>query len=1432
MTAADDEFGPRRHYRSMLVLPNVSAQDLRIGRRLSDQSSVAIKKVLKDRGLAHQDQVYVTSVLKTTVLEKKKFKQGWVNNQKIALYLELLLTRPKYILVFGAPALKFFFKNAVTLKTSEGRWLDYSLDCRSPELVEDYKADWQQFLLREPSQDEQEEYARSHPNGPYSDLYEAKLMPCMSPAALEYEQKKEDLQRFYNNIYKFLEVADSDTEVKVVNQSGTTRYDEVNSTTQLKQLLPTERTASGLVGVDAEWQGAHPQNAGSYLRCIQLSWEPGHSIVLSHTDTSGNITFKDDNGRPGMHALQEAYQIIREWFARDRLRVAGFFYQADHEWLAYYGLDLMPWFEAAESPQAAKDSGGFAVELALAAIDELSKNNLELVRWRFTEVGDYFGPFKQYVASATKSSLVPAEVVKAGYGWIPSEVLYPYAAGDSDVTLQGALALSEHLDADDFGNNCWLPYWTAHRATPVAAEIMRVGMPFSLRRCAELAYSYDLRIQELYRDLRKSFDWPGLTVDSSQALTIAMYGRRYSEYRDKSGARLNKRPAGSKTLMLDPPIDNDDSHPTMWQEVRDAGLEDEHVPSTGEPAMGLLRNATDGVLARRRDSFGNIRSVRIPIPWQVNYLFYAKCLRQVQKLFCGKLVRKENGRVGFLKGYAASICDDGYVRALVSQVKETARWSMANPNLHNSPKRKEARYSEAMGEKYLAKVRSVFAAPSGYLIVESDYTSAELFMLAIASGDDRLWDHCQRSLLPKNDERYFDPHANLCVERFGLQCEPTAAGLKSIGMGHLREVAKCFDQDQYIHTEVGLVRVKKLARLEPGQKTTEPRCESVQSLSGLTSLVAVSHEGTQDILEVETSIGSTLRTNAEHRHFVVRWDGSIQLLEASKIRVGDALLSTPEACSLVCIPEFNSEMEDSIRGFGDAAYLEETRLSSSMVFVCFYLRALLEKVEVDEKLSLVHVPVTGRDENRQDFVFSQFEELVPDGLVSWEYRGAKPWLSIRSKAMVSLVSSLLGRGDGLVPDILLMSPPGLRLSFACGVLFALLHGGGRGSSLILGEEDAKQFQLLLQTIECYVNIRNIRKDGKREICAYNKNAVNLFEAVGTGNIEKFLDDGKLPLDYPETYTRLYEWANREIRKTDYYYHFPDTMPLQSVPTQELLRIYQALEEYSQTSSMALDRWQLTQVQRVLSCVEARLRVLPVVAVRSCGQAPVYDIQTTEQQQRIVIANGFLSHNSVIYGWCYGRGAPAIKQGVKQEGIEVALEQVRALIAAIETLYSKSYRYLEEAAGRVDHGFLTTPMGRYRRVPQTTDSRVLAGYRREFKNAAIQGGVADVVNMAAANVRYERQRRGLPFYIISQVHDALLFLVPISIVYELVNELIPLAMSRNIPIVPFRLDGTLDHRREPMYMSSGVTLYRRWGEELGSEELGRLGIDATKLKGLE
>jgi len=189
--------------------------------------------------------------------------------------------------------------------------------------------------------------------------------------------------------------------------------------------------------------------------------------------------------------------------------------------------------------------------------------------------------------------------------------------------------------------------------------------------------------------------------------------------------------------------------------------------------------------------------------------------------------------------------------------------------------------------------------------------------------------------------------------------------------------------------------------------------------------------------------------------------------------------------------------------------------------------------------------------------------------------------------------------------------------------------------------------------------------------------------------------------------------------------------------------------------------------------------------------------------------------AVVYGLAYGRGARAIARGVQEEGIVISEDEARTISDTFFNTYKGLKKFFDECKERVvSPRFIVNAFGRCRRFPSVTDKQRRAEQERQAMNFPIQSLVADVVNRGISALQAFRDRYGLAFRIILQIHDAVLLEVPESEVKLVVSSALPECLVRSVPIWKTDLDGRRDDSdKGPHYLDIDVSVMRRWGEPL-------------------
>ena len=134
--------------------------------------------------------------------------------------------------------------------------------------------------------------------------------------------------------------------------------------------------------------------------------------------------------------------------------------------------------------------------------------------------------------------------------------------------------------------------------------------------------------------------------------------------------------------------------------------------------------------------------------------------------------------------------------------------------------------------------------------------------------------------------------------------------------------------------------------------------------------------------------------------------------------------------------------------------------------------------------------------------------------------------------------------------------------------------------------------------------------------------------------------------------------------------------------------------------------------------------------------------------------------SLSFGIPYGRGARAIWQAVKQQGVECELEEAQEWVQGYAEGFPEAWAYLQWCKNQVwNPGYLINPYGRVRHFSDVEDEAIMAAQERESTNFPIQGTVADSLSLALTRLYRERNRLGLRTRIVLPIHDAIMLQAP-------------------------------------------------------------------------
>jgi uracil-DNA glycosylase family 4 len=787
-------------------------------RNLVGASGEILVEILNELKVQGTPKWYVTNILKFVPPDgSTKIRADWMKDCRPLLDEELRIVRPDYILCLGADASKELLGSKYSVSYMEGRVIEHTYPVGL-----DY------------------EDTRTHT---------ALVMTVVHPAQVARDETvRRTLVRGLARFNLLQQGVRFDKAESGIDHRATRELEELEQLCLEVEHDPQKKDS--VIAVDAEWHGEHPVNQGSYIRTIQFAWRPQHGCGVVLNSPGGVPAFLNADGQTEPAA---AIRLLKAFFKGEtyqtvdgrtvkfrRKRVVGHFFNADLEWLVEAGLDLRREFAVPlyDLPLPAKYrqgtplqkfyhkkgfrgsvpawvrtryEGGADTGMMSHAIEETAVYKLESLAIRYTTVPRYDVALHDWREQYCKERGLKASALE-GYGDCPDEVLLPYGIYDADATLRLYYEFHALLDDDYEHNCCREAFWESMIAAPAVLEIHRNGIVVDRDRVDFLTEAFMEARATQEKLIKRWARWPDFNVRSVQHVKEFLFGTELNGKLTKDGRPIRIRPrAGqpfvvgkgaekrtivpkhdARSLEVEPLIDTG-KPPRLWTEIVERGKTAEHSPSTNKTVLSILAQENDKWFEQ--------------INWVRDYRF----LDQVLKTVLRPPVTDEDGawlydeasedNLLYDAGLASVICDDGRVRTHIYQTKETGRWSSARPNLQNFAKARDPDYKRLLGAvkdekgklvggKYKYPLRSILQASPGHVLLDVDYTGAELYGMAIMSGDKAMIDHATRNQLHEDDANFYDIHSNVAVMAFNLKCPPTKTGLKSIGKEHLRIIAK------------------------------------------------------------------------------------------------------------------------------------------------------------------------------------------------------------------------------------------------------------------------------------------------------------------------------------------------------------------------------------------------------------------------------------------------------------------------------------------------------------------------------------------------------------------------------------------------------------------------------------------------------------------
>lgn len=470
---------------------------------------------------------------------------------------------------------------------------------------------------------------------------------------------------------------------------------------------------------DTEFGNDTAREEDTYTLSIQVSWDEGCSAYFGLYGQDGTPFMSDPE-------FERSIEAMRRLFEHPRIRLGGHHLRVDVQRLSELGIDVDE-----------KLGTGYDTMLMHHLLFGDDDQGLEVVmRKACPEFGNFWRPLEDWLDDNSRNVQL-----QFGYAKIPDEILIPYSMKDADATMHCLNWLLRQFKKPRNQHLLKLYFDITAPTSLHLLDVERQGVLIDDEKRGKIREAYQPVYDDLLQTLRDKLNWPTFNPGSKDQVLMLLFSD--VQYRDK---KPNVVPKGAKLFTGLTPLFNTDKYPKDWGEIAAEGKEHLHTPSTKSEALSIL--------------------------YADNGIEEIKLLRQISIL--GKFLRdylhpieiNEFGRRTDGKGIHNNIWDDGRVRTHLWQTSGTHRYRSSKPNLQTSPKKQEAAAFEVFVDYYfgmevheyeemcaddvpcsyatwippelrlnIGSYKSCMIAPKDHYLIEVDFATAELAVLAYASGD-------------------------------------------------------------------------------------------------------------------------------------------------------------------------------------------------------------------------------------------------------------------------------------------------------------------------------------------------------------------------------------------------------------------------------------------------------------------------------------------------------------------------------------------------------------------------------------------------------------------------------------------------------------------------------------------------------------------------
>lgn len=208
---------------------------------------------------------------------------------------------------------------------------------------------------------------------------------------------------------------------------------------------------------------------------------------------------------------------------------------------------------------------------------------------------------------------------------------------------------------------------------------------------------------------------------------------------------------------------------------------------------------------------------------------------------------------------------------------------------------------------------------------------------------------------------------------------------------------------------------------------------------------------------------------------------------------------------------------------------------------------------------------------------------------------------------------------------------------------------------------------------------------------------------------------------------------------------------------------------------------------------------------------------------------------VDFGYAYGMTAETADRRIREQVDEFIEGSGKLLIEGLEREYPSLPIYYAGARRATQNpGYIQSCYDRRRRFRPTTDRKVIGDQERQGQNFPIQAFVADAVNIAMANwTDLLDVNPGIKSQLALQVHDALMWEVPIEEAEWFMANVLPFVLYQNVSFWPVTFDGrVLEDPNAPYHLAYDVEVGKRYELPFTSpDQFVELGLNPSVFKKL-